>query len=101
MKKLLRPITTAGLLLFAVYGNTQCGTGYTQAQVNWDKLDYYYNSGGSAPYNSYITDPMEMNQKFAIGTNYVTIALNSNNMVNPGAGLSAENTTHTGDVAGY
>ena len=101
MKKLLHSITTAGLLLFAVSGNAQCGAGYTQAQVNWDKLDYYWNTGGSAPYASYITDAQEMSQKFAIGKNYVTIALSANSMVSPGATNTAENTTHTGDVAGY
>ncbi|MBL0305974.1 MAG: hypothetical protein IPQ25_08030 [Chitinophagaceae bacterium] len=29
----------------------QCPGGYTQAQLNWDNLDYYWNSGGNrSPY---------------------------------------------------
>ncbi|MBI1343174.1 MAG: T9SS type A sorting domain-containing protein [Terrimonas sp.] len=79
----------------------QCGVGYTQAQLNWDNLDFYWNSGGSGPYENYINDTREQTQKFAIGSNFLTIATSSNAVVNPGSGVSAENATHTGDLAGY
>ena len=86
--------------------SAQCGAGYTQAQLNWDYLDYYYNSGSNvSPYGhssgNYITDAWEQTQKFAIGSNYLTIVTSSNALINPGAGLSAENATHTGELAGY
>lgn len=75
---------------------SQCPGGYTQAQLNWDNLDYYYNSGGSAPYASYVNDTKEQTQKFAIGTTWLTIATSSNALV-----TTTENATHTGDIAGY
>ncbi len=79
----------------------QCGGGYTQSQVNWDKLDYYFN--GTKPYNSYVSNAMEQAQKFALGPNYVTISTSSSNLVNPGTadGVSAENGTHTGNLTNY
>ncbi|HQU56343.1 MAG TPA: GEVED domain-containing protein, partial [Chitinophagaceae bacterium] len=83
-----------------LYG--QC-VGYTQAQVNWDNLDYYWNSGGSGntPYSNYISNSDEQTQRFAIGKTSVTIATSSASLINPGSGNSAENGTHTGDVAGF
>lgn len=75
---------------------SQCPGGYTQAQVNWDNLDYYYNSGGSAPYASYVTSAMEQTQRFAIGTNWLTIATSATALV-----TTTENATHTGEIAGY
>lgn len=105
MKKFLRFFCISIAVLNATYSDAQCGAGYTSAQLNWDHVDYYWNSGGSAPYQSYVSDAMEMNQKFAIGPNYVTIALSSNNMVAPSTASptygSAENTTHTGEISGY
>ncbi|MFZ1312829.1 MAG: hypothetical protein WAR38_08170, partial [Chitinophagaceae bacterium] len=81
----------------------QCPGGYTQAQLNWDNLDYYWNSGGSGngPYQNYITDALEQSQRFAIGTTWLTIATSNAAVVNPGAGLSVENLTHTGEIANY
>lgn len=105
MRKFLRCLCISIVFLDANSSNAQCGAGYTQAQLNWDRVDYYWNSGGSAPYQNYITDAMEQNQKFAIGPNYLTIALSSNSMVSPSTSSpiygSAENTSHTGDIAGY
>lgn len=88
-------------LLPADKASAQCPGGYTQAELNWDNLDYYWNSGGVGPYQSYITDAMEQSQRFAIGKTWLTIATSSNALVNPGSGISAENTTHTGDLANY
>jgi hypothetical protein len=102
-------LTLPLLLCLSLFVNAQCPVGYTQAQVNWDKLDYYFNSGGGVrPYGTssggtYVTDAMEMSQKFAIGPNYVTIATNNNGVINPVSanGVTVENTTHTGDLPGY
>ncbi len=87
----------------------QCPGGYTQAQLNWDNLDYYYNSGSNvAPYgnslggiNNYVTNAMEQTQRFAIGTTFLSIATNNAALINPGAVASAENTAHTGDILGF
>lgn len=104
MKK-AKPILLLSLFLLTGLNAVvaQCGPGYTQAQTNWDNLDYYWNSGGSStgPYQTYITDTWEQNQKFAIGSNYFTIVASSNALLNPGSGNSAENSSHTGELAGY
>jgi hypothetical protein len=101
MKKFLRTLCFGIGTITATYSNAQCGAGYTQAQLNWDRLDYYYNSGSNvAPYGfstpsngNYITNAMEQTQRFAIGRNYVTITT-------PAAGVvDGENATHTGEVA--
>lgn len=81
--------------------NAQCPGGYTQSQLNWDNLDYYYNSGSNvAPYgnsfggiNNYVTNAMEQTQRFAIGTKYLTITTSAAGIVR------GEQTSHTGDVA--
>lgn len=89
----------------------QCPGPYPNAaQLNWDNLDYYFNSGlNTAPYGyrvgssnlTYVSNAMEQTQRFAIGTAFVTIATSNAAIVNPGAGLSAENATHTGNLANY
>ncbi|MBS1760216.1 MAG: T9SS type A sorting domain-containing protein [Bacteroidetes bacterium] len=71
--------------------NAQCGAGFTQAQLNWDNLDYY--NTAVAPYGGYVTNAMEQTQRFAIGTKYVTITTSAAGMV------KGQNGTHTGDVA--
>ncbi|MCX6317470.1 MAG: T9SS type A sorting domain-containing protein [Bacteroidetes bacterium] len=110
MKKLYTLLLSAGLLSFVNDTAAQCPASYNQASLNWDNLDYYYNSGlNTAPYGyrvsstnfTYVSDVMEQTQRFAIGTNFVTIATNTAALVNPGAGLSVENGTHTGDITGY
>lgn len=98
-KLLLLLIVFTGVFGSSSRLNAQCIAGYTAAQVNWDNLDYYWNSGGAGPYQNYITNAMEQSQHFAIGKTNLTIATNNAGLVNPGGGISAENATHTGDVA--
>src|SRR5438045_1516705 len=98
MKKFLRSATITCLMFASIGANAQCGAGYTQAQLNWDKLDYYFNSGSNvAPYGfsggNYISNAMEQTQKFGIGRNYVTIVTSAAGVVD------GENGSHTGDVA--
>jgi hypothetical protein len=107
MKKMynLLLLVAVGTCFSADHALAQCPGGYTQAQLNWDNLDYYHNSGvNTAPYgftgSNYITDAMEQNQRFAIGTTWVAIVTSSNALVQPGA-ISAENATHTGELANY
>ncbi len=93
-------------LLGSFSSNAQCGGGYTQAQANWDYLDVYYNSGvATGPYGTstgtYITDAQEQSQKFAIGSNYFTMAMSSAALLNPGGGISVDNALHTGEIANY
>lgn len=91
---LKRLICISLLLLLHKALLSQCNVGYTQAQLNWDYLNYWYNSGGSSPYGSYINDTREQSQRYAIGSNWLTIATSSNALV-----TTTENTSHAGDVA--
>lgn len=80
----------------SVVGRAQC----TQATLNWDYVDYYYNSGVNiAPYGysggNYVTNAMEMTQKFAIGTTDVTFTTSSAGMA------KGDNATHTGNITNY
>lgn len=98
------PIILAFLFASSAFRvQAQCPGGYTSAQLNWDNLDYYWNSGGGSntPYNNYISDAREQNQKFAFGTTSVAIVTSNAAMVNPGVGASGENATHTGNIANY
>lgn len=98
MKKIFQTVLLGlSLLLSANLGKSQC----VSSQLNWDTKDYYWNSGGGAPYENYISNTMEQNQKFAIGRNWLSIVTSSPDLVSPGWGNSAENTTHTGDITGY
>jgi hypothetical protein len=107
MKKLFTS-TLFTIVLFTA-GNSVAKAQCTAAQTNWDNLDYYHNSGlNVAPYGynsggpkTYVSDAMEQTQKYAIGTNSFTIATSTPGLVNPGAGISAENALHTGDLPGY
>lgn len=103
---LFRQCLKAGLLLVVALSVShlvlaQCPGGYSNAQLNWDKLDYYFNSTGNGPYVNYISDTREMNQKFAIGRTWASFVTTSSANINPGAGNSVENSTHTGDVSGF
>jgi hypothetical protein len=88
------------ILFFALLAGSQlkaqCIAGYTQAQLNWDNLDFYNNSGGGSPYGVYITDAIEQTQRFALGPNWLSIATSSNALV-----TTSENATHTGELSGY
>lgn len=100
----------AASIFLPTIASGQCPGPYPNAaQLNWDNLDYYFNSGSNvAPYGfstpsngNYVSDAMEQTQKFALGTASVTIATSNAAIVNPGAGLSAENALHTGNLANY
>lgn len=95
MKKIIRILCIAIATLNANLSDAQCGAGYTQAQVNWDNLDFYYNSGGGAPYNNYVTNTMALTQKFAIGINTLTVGVGSNITIN------GENTSNTAEAGSY
>jgi GEVED domain/Secretion system C-terminal sorting domain len=110
MKKIYALLLAGSLYAASAGLQAQCPATYTQAQLNWDNLDLYHNSGlNVAPYGyrvgasnlTYVSDAMEQTQRFAIGANFLTMAMSSNALINPGAGLSAENGTHTGNIAGF
>jgi hypothetical protein len=91
------------LLLVVVYislsastASSQCSGSYISSQLNWDNLDYYYNSSSASPYGSYITDAREQTQRFAVGRNSVTMVTSSASLV-----TTSENTTHTGEITNY
>jgi hypothetical protein len=83
--------------------SAQCPASYTQAQANWDNLEYYYNAGlNVAPYGyvsggnqTYVSNAQEQTQRFAIGPNSFSIVTSAAGIV------KGDNATHTGDIAGY
>ena len=89
--------TTITLLFISLMMSFRASAQCTNAQVNWDMLDYYHNT---TIYGGYVTNTMEQTQNFAIGPNYVTIATSSSAVIDPG-NITAENTMHTGELAGY
>ena len=106
MKKLYNVLLCIAVSVFLLSNSAwgQCPAGYTNAaQLNWDNLDYYYNSGSNvAPYGystpsngNYVSNTMEQTQRFAVGTNAVTIATSAAGIV------KGENALHTGELAGY
>lgn len=104
MKKLLRLLALHCLVISSLYSQGQCGAGYTTAQLNWDYLDYYYNSGSNlAPYGyssgtrNYISNAMEQAQSFAIGTNWVTFTTSAAGIVK---GVNGTNTVNLASYAG-
>lgn len=68
---------------------SQCGGGYTNAQLNWDNLDYITSSGN---YSGWVSGARAANQRFAIGTNAVTITY-SGSITNNG-----ETASHNADA---
>jgi GEVED domain/Secretion system C-terminal sorting domain len=105
MKKLylLLHLVAASLLLSSS-AKSQCSGGYpVAAQLNWDNLDYYYNSGSNvAPYGfstpsngNYINNAKEQTQRFAVGKNAVSIVTSAAGMVR------GENGVHTGNLVNY
>ncbi len=61
----------AAIVLPTYKAVAQCGGGYTNAQLNWDNLDYITSSGN---YSGWVSAARAATQRFAIGTNGVTIA---------------------------
>jgi len=74
--------------------------GYTQAQLNWDKLDLLYSTVNAAPYGcgsgcSYVSTAMEQTQKFAIGTTTMTLNVSASGII------KGENTNNTAEASSY
>ncbi len=91
MKKLFTTILSTIVLLAA--GSTVVKAQCTASQLNWDYLDYLVTSGS---YSGFVSSARASSQRFTIGTNLVSIAASTSNFT-----LGGENTTHTGNLAGY
>ena len=78
MKKRLINVSFLYLFLFTVITVNRSSAQCTNANINWDNLDYLQRN--TAGYSTYITAGMFANmvqtQRFAIGTNRLTIATN-------------------------
>lgn len=86
--KQLRLFTLIALIV-PVSGYSQC----TNANVNWDNLDFLVTTGAYSPW---VTTTMAQSQSFAIGVNRVTISHNY-----AAANSLGENTTHTGETGAF
>src|SRR5688572_28771469 len=88
MKAILRTVFSIFLFFTFTQINGQC----TQAQLNWDNLEYYYSSAGIQPYGSFISVAQQQTQKFAIGTTYATF-----NTPAVAGFIAGENGTHSAE----
>ncbi len=90
MKKRLRYVYLFLILLLSssVGLRSQC----TTANLNWDNLEFLLNAGN---YSGFVSTTLSYNQSFALGTNRLTMAVNSN------ITITGKNTAHTGESGGY
>lgn len=98
MKKLYSRLFATAFIWSLLTSNVsaQC----TNANINWDNLEYYI-TNGNTNYTTFInTVPLFTNmvqtQRFAIGTNAVTIGTNY-----PATGILGDNTSHTGEAGSF
>ena len=78
--------------LLAVCINAKVDAQCTNANVNWDNLDYLVSTG---TYAGFITDARSRDQRFALGTEHVRI------QVGAGITINGENATHTGETGAF
>jgi len=99
LKRLISvPIFLAAL--FATVSVNKAQAQCTNANINWDNLEYYI-TNGNANYTGYINTPalftsLVQTQRFAIGTNAVTITTTY-----PANGILGDNATHTGEAGSF
>ena len=98
MKKFYSRLLATALIWSYMTGHVaaQC----TNANVNWDNLEFYI-TNGNTNYTTFINTPtlftnMVQTQRFSIGTNAVTISTNY-----PAAGILGDNATHTGETGSF
>jgi GEVED domain/Secretion system C-terminal sorting domain len=87
---------TISILALSATGITQCPGGYTQAQLNWDHIDFL--PSNNVRYSSfYPSAAFPYNQNFTIGTRTVNFAMA------PAANitLNGENGSHTGHTGSF
>ncbi|RYY65626.1 MAG: hypothetical protein EOO12_06515 [Chitinophagaceae bacterium] len=89
MQRLLRLLVA--VMVFSNQASAQCGTGFAQAQINWDAMDFLKTTGG---YATYVTTAQSQTQYFAFGTEKLTITHNYSGSTI--GGISASNTGEAG-----
>ncbi|MEO8406399.1 MAG: T9SS type A sorting domain-containing protein [Chitinophagaceae bacterium] len=100
MKKtftLLSFVVSLIVLLLPGYGNAQCPGGYTQAELNWDHIDFL--PSNNARYTSfYPSAAFPYTQNFTIGTRTVNFTMAPSNTLTLN-GENGTNTAHAGSLA--
>ena len=97
---MLKRLISVPLLFAFAFCNNSSFSQCTNANVNWDNLDYI-STQTNANYATYINTPtlvanMVQIQRFTIGTNRVVFSTNL-----PSTGILGENTTHTGESGSF
>ena len=94
--------------LFPASAFSQCNSGYSSYQVNWDYLDFlhnsatWYNTTSPSTGQPFVTNTMKQSQNFSIGpTNTLTFATAMATGSTTGPTLYGDVTDHAGDIAGY
>ncbi|RYY41805.1 MAG: hypothetical protein EOO08_01360 [Chitinophagaceae bacterium] len=91
MQRLLRLFLA--VMVFSSQANAQCVAGYSQAQLNWDAMDFLKTTGG---YATYVTTARSQTQKFAFASESVTITHNYT-----GSAIGGISTAHTGETGAF
>jgi len=79
------------LLALSNYSAAQCASGWNEATLNWDQMDYLTTAGS---YAGFVTTSMRDTQFFTIGVNRVKFKLN-------GITTAGENGTNTAEAGSY
>jgi len=93
------------MICLPLFSHTQCPSGYTSATINWDNLDYLHNRTGMYSANNpvtslpFVSSSMWQTQRFAIGTNRLTISTTI--PVGTSSSVYGEITSHTGETGAY
>ena len=84
------------VLVFSAIGFSQCAVGYTQAQLNWDHIDFL--PSNNVRYSSfYPSAAFPYNQNFTIGTRTVNFAMAPQANIT----LNGENALSTGHAGSF
>jgi len=97
MKKLLLLFFLLAFCLVKL--NAQCASGYTNAKLDWDFLDYFPSAGYSDGTINYTNLAHSQTQYFVLGGQRVQVTHNYPNSANVSA--LGENTAHTGEGNSY
>lgn len=96
MKKLYVVLFFGIAVFFIKKSAAQCGTGYTQAQLNWDNLDFL--PSDNTNYTDWYTSATRpYNQEFTIGTRRINFSIAPTANIT----LNGENGTNTGHAGSF
>lgn len=83
-------------MVYSINAKAQCGAGYTRDTLNWDYLDFIPNSGAYVTPTAFVSLAQCQTQKFAFGTQTLTITHNYS-----GSSVVGDDATCTAETGTY